>query len=180
MTFYLDTKHILAITMIELMKTTPMSKITVKSITGECGARRQTFYYHFKDKYDLVTWIYKTEADEIVDQMTDATWQEIATEILKKMQTKRQFYKNAFSEEGQNSLIEYLVKYDTELYTRILKTRSNVKELHELLLFSIECHSIACVNMTKKWIDFGMEDSPEWLAEKLITAMPENLKTNLP
>ena len=33
----------------------------MKDIADGCGLTRQAFYYHFKDKYDLMNWIYYTE-----------------------------------------------------------------------------------------------------------------------
>ena len=36
-------------------------KITVADITDYCGVNRQTFYYHFNDKYELLGWIYTQE-----------------------------------------------------------------------------------------------------------------------
>ena len=41
----------------ELMKRKSLEKITVSDIVQNCGLNRQTFYYHFQDKYDLVNWI---------------------------------------------------------------------------------------------------------------------------
>ena len=35
----------------------PLNKITINDITEDCGVNRMTFYYHFKDIYDLVDWI---------------------------------------------------------------------------------------------------------------------------
>ena len=32
----------------------PLNKITINDITEDCGVNRMTFYYHFKDIYDLV------------------------------------------------------------------------------------------------------------------------------
>ena len=31
--------------------------VTVGDIVKECGVNRQTFYYHFSDKYELLDWI---------------------------------------------------------------------------------------------------------------------------
>ena len=31
-----------------------LDKITISDITNDCGINRQTFYYHFKDIYDLL------------------------------------------------------------------------------------------------------------------------------
>ena len=32
----------------------PLDKITINDLTTDCGISRMTFYYHFKDIYDLV------------------------------------------------------------------------------------------------------------------------------
>ena len=40
----------------------PFHKITINDITEECGVSRMTFYYHFKDIYDLVEWSFIEDA----------------------------------------------------------------------------------------------------------------------
>ena len=52
------TEKALALALKQLMKTAPLSKISIQNIMDNCGLNRQTFYYHFKDKFDLVNWIY--------------------------------------------------------------------------------------------------------------------------
>ena len=41
----------------ELMKRKPLSKIRITEICRVAEIERSTFYYHFKDKYDLIAWI---------------------------------------------------------------------------------------------------------------------------
>ena len=36
-------------------------KIRIADICKRCGMNRKSFYYHFKDKYDLLNWIFDTE-----------------------------------------------------------------------------------------------------------------------
>ena len=55
------TKKALASALKELMKTVPFSKISVGDICNMCEMNRKSFYYHFKDKYDLINWIYTSE-----------------------------------------------------------------------------------------------------------------------
>ena len=43
------------------MKKTSFRKITIQNVTDHCGLNRQTFYYHFKDMYDLLNWIDQNE-----------------------------------------------------------------------------------------------------------------------
>lgn len=56
------TKKILSNSLKKLMTEKPLSAITVKEITDNCGLHRQTFYYHFDDIYSLVRWMYQNEA----------------------------------------------------------------------------------------------------------------------
>lgn len=42
----------------KLMEKKPFSKISVGDICEDCGMNRKSFYYHFRDKYDLVNWIF--------------------------------------------------------------------------------------------------------------------------
>ena len=55
------TKHALAQALKALTETLPFDKISVGNICAQCGLNRKSFNYHFKDKYDLVNWIYYTE-----------------------------------------------------------------------------------------------------------------------
>ena len=55
-----QTKHLLAESLQELMVTTPLEKISVNDIVDHAGVGRNTFYYHFEDKYDLVNWYFQS------------------------------------------------------------------------------------------------------------------------
>ena len=62
----LKTKKALANSLKNAMKKKPFSKITVKEITDDCNLNRNTFYYHFEDIYDLLRWMFDSEAVQIV------------------------------------------------------------------------------------------------------------------
>ena len=55
------TKRALAAALKELMDEMSFDKITIVHICNKCEMNRKSFYYHFKDKYELVNWIYYTE-----------------------------------------------------------------------------------------------------------------------
>ena len=52
------TKLWIADKMKKWMKIKPIDKIRVTEICKAAEIERPTFYYHFKDKYDLVAWIF--------------------------------------------------------------------------------------------------------------------------
>lgn len=50
----IDTKEVLFKSLCELCNTKPMEKITIDDIVKNCGYKRGTFYYYYKDKEDLI------------------------------------------------------------------------------------------------------------------------------
>lgn len=65
------TKQILAESLKKLMLHHSFEKITIKDITDAAGFIRPTFYNHFKDKYDLVEWIFTEEIIRPGEQLFD-------------------------------------------------------------------------------------------------------------
>lgn len=60
-----QTKRLLAQSLMDLMMTTPLEKISVNDIVDHAGVGRNTFYYHFEDKYDLVNWYFPKRRDPV-------------------------------------------------------------------------------------------------------------------
>ena len=61
------TKRAMEAALKKLLLEKPLTKITVSDITEECGMNRMTFYYHFKDIYDLVEWCCEEDARAALD-----------------------------------------------------------------------------------------------------------------
>ncbi|HDR8383991.1 TPA: TetR family transcriptional regulator, partial [Bacillus cereus] len=55
MTSSIISKKIIANSLKYLMETESFHKISVSDIMLHCQMRRQTFYYHFKDKFELLS-----------------------------------------------------------------------------------------------------------------------------
>ena len=70
------TKKALADSLKNLMERTDFSKINVADICNGCGMNRKSFYYHFKDKYDLVNWIFDVEFFAVMSiDRTNDSWE---------------------------------------------------------------------------------------------------------
>ena len=63
------TKRALEASLKKLLLQKPLNKITINDITEDCGVNRMTFYYHFKDIYDLVDWIMVEDAAKALEGM---------------------------------------------------------------------------------------------------------------
>ena len=62
------TKQAMATAFKELLQEQSFEKISVSDICDRCHMNRKSFYYHFKDKFDLANWIFDTEFMEVTRQ----------------------------------------------------------------------------------------------------------------
>ena len=67
-----ETKLLMSEALKRLIKDRPFSKITVQDIVSECNINRNTFYYHFENNYDLLSFTYEQEVQNIVDFFHEA------------------------------------------------------------------------------------------------------------
>ena len=68
---------------------------------------RKSFYYHFRDKYDLVNWIFYVDFIERMDWSSCRNEWDMLEALCSHFYRERLFYQNALQVEGQNSFREY-------------------------------------------------------------------------
>ena len=54
----------LAGAMLDLLHQTPITDLSVRQITNHCGLSSRTFYNHFRDKYDLMDFLYYISSEQ--------------------------------------------------------------------------------------------------------------------
>lgn len=101
------TKNALANELKKLMNKKPFAKISVGDICEACGMNRKSFYYHFRDKYDLVNWIFDTEFIEAASSNDYETWWQFLESIFLYFYKEQDFYRHALQITGQNSFQDY-------------------------------------------------------------------------
>ena len=55
------TKYALEDSLKKFLLKKPLDKITISDLTSDCGISRMAFYYHFKDIYDLDSYIHASQ-----------------------------------------------------------------------------------------------------------------------
>lgn len=105
------TKNALAASMKKLMKQKPFEKISVSDICLDCGINRKSFYYHFRDKYDLVNWIFDVGFISQVNLDEYQNGWDWLEDICAYFYRERDFYRAALKIEGQNSFRDYLIDW---------------------------------------------------------------------
>ena len=105
------TKRALASSLKELMNERPFEKINVGDICEGCNMNRKSFYYHFRDKYDLVNWIFDMEFITIVNVDVNENIEELIHLLCNYFYENRTFYRKALQIEGQNCFKEHFREY---------------------------------------------------------------------
>jgi len=78
----------------KLMKQKSLNKITVQEISAACGISRYTFYYHFKDIYELLLWTFQENTLSLIQVSENClTWEEGFQLVLKNIEENRQVFK---------------------------------------------------------------------------------------
>ena len=120
-----QTKQLLAQSLQELMGTTPLEKISVNDIVDHAGVGRNTFYYHFEDKYDLVNWYFQSGITRfLVERSAYSSWDSLLTALETYFLENKVFYCNALAYNGQNSLQQYMFEYLRSIFEQ------NARELN--------------------------------------------------
>lgn len=143
------TKRALASALKELMEDSPFSKISVSDICQACDMNRKSFYYHFKDKYDLVNWIYYTECVAVLKEKDYCTEWELLKDLCAYFYKNRTFYRKTLSVDGQNSFSEYF----RDILAAILgETMEGILGQDPHLDFYVEFYTDAFLCALKRWL----------------------------
>lgn len=146
------TKRALAKTMKKLMAQYPFAKISVGEICGACGMSRKSFYYHFRDKYDLVNWIFDTEFIEVIQKGGYENGFGILGGMCRYFYEEQGFYRAALAVEGQNSFRDHFTEVITPVMYSIAQELFSNREDEEF--FSV-FFSDAVLASIIRWLTKG-------------------------
>ena len=105
------TKRALEASLKKLLLQKPLNKITINDITEDCGVNRMTFYYHFKDIYDLVDWIMVEDAAKALEgRQSFENWTDAFLDILHQVQDNKVLVMNVYRSVSREQVEQYLYK----------------------------------------------------------------------
>ena len=146
----------------------PLNKITINDITEDCGVNRMTFYYHFKDIYDLVDWILMEDAAKTMEgRQSFDTWTEAFLDILHQIRDNKALVLNVYRSVGREQVEQYLYK----LLDPMLKEFAD-RECRDITVqdddkqFVVDFYKYALVGVGLEWIRRDMKTDPALMVER--------------
>mgnify|MGYP004622686439 FL=1 len=175
------TKRALEASLKNLLLKKPLDKITINDITEDCGINRMTFYYHFKDIYDLIEWCCVEDAKKALEgKKTYDTWQQGFLQIFEAVLDNKPFILNVYHSVSREQVEIYLYKLTYDLLIGVVEEKSagmNVRE--EDKKFIADFYKYAFVGLMLDWVKHDMKGDPHRIIEDLSVVMHGNVAAAL-
>jgi len=171
------TKPALEASLKKLLLRKPLDKITISDITEDCGISRMSFYYHFKDIYDLVEWVCVEDGRRALQgKKTYDTWQEGMGQIFEAVLENKPFILNVYRSVGRDKIEQFLYKLTRELIVSVVEEKCVGARLAEGdKIFIAEFYKYGFVGVMLDWIEQGMKADYRLILDRMSIALHGNI-----
>lgn len=175
------TKRALEASLKNLLLKKPLDKITISDIAEDCGINRMTFYYHFRDIYDLVEWSCMEDARKALEgKKTHDTWQQGFLQIFEAVRENRPFIMNVYRSVSREHIEAYLYKLTYDLLIGVVEEQAqglNVPE--EDKQYIAHFYKYGFVGIMLDWINGDMRADPREIVERLAVIVRGSIRAAL-
>ena len=175
------TKRALEQSLKNLLLQKPLSKITISDIADDCGINRMTFYYHFKDIYDLIEWSCEEDARKALEgKKTYDTWQQGLLQIFEAVQENKVFILNVYRSISREQVENYLYKLTYQLLIGVVHEQAegmSVREEDQDFIATV--YKYAFVGLMLDWIKNDMKADPAVIVDRLAAVIHGNVAAAL-
>ena len=149
------TKQALEASLKKLLMHKSIDKITINDLTADCGISRMSFYYHFKDIYDLVEWVCVEDGRRALqDKKTYDTWQEGIGQIFDAVMENKPFILNVYRSISREKIENYLYKLTFDLIAAVVEEKCvGIGLAREDKSFIAEFYKYGFVGIMLDWIE---------------------------
>lgn len=176
-----QTKQAMVAALKTLMAQKPLEKVTIQEIADLCGMKRQNFYYHFEDIYDLLRWMFEEEAVSLLQKREGALlWQEGLLQLFQYLQDNRAVCLCALRSPGRDSLRRF---FREEIHAVIHRTIAGfegeiggpTEQTNNLELLS-HFYVVALAGLVESWLLGEMDQTPEELVAFCDTVLTDQIR----
>ncbi len=175
-------KRSLADALKKLMSQKSLDKITIHELTESCGMRRQSFYYHFEDIYDLLRWMFEDEAVVLLQQHEgEQLWQEGLLQLFQYLQDNKAVCLCALKSVGRIHVKRF---FEGEVYAIIHNTVEQVAASISVsantadvnIEMATDFYVFALTGILESWLLGEISNTPEELISFLDTILQDHIR----
>ena len=175
------TKNLIREVFIKMLNERPLDKITVTDIAEKCDINRNTFYYHYKDIYEILSEIFQRELQKVIDEYNDTlSWEEsflLAAEFA--LENKKAIY-HVYNSIRREELENYIYNVSGNIMIRYVEKESEDIPAYDgdknLIATFYQC---ALTEMVLRWIEGGMKEDTEIIIKRIGQLFNGNIALSL-
>ena len=141
----------------QLLEEMEFDKISIVDIMELAQIRRQTFYNHFLDKYQLLDWIFENDLKErVADNLDFISGRQLLKELFFYFEEECDFYVKLFDIKGQNDFFSYFINYCRIVIEKIMAEYSQESQFfHQeaFAAFHIDYPAHALAEIVKTYVN---------------------------
>ena len=175
------TKQALANALKQLLQKKQITKITINDKAEACGISRMTFYYHFKDIYDLADWtLQETLHTAIADNRTHDNWQQGFLNLLDVLKAHQPLILNVYRAIDREQVERYMRREVEALLLPVVEEQAaglqiSEKGKHMVAIF----YTYAFMGIVLEWIQRNMQASPQEVADTTAAMIHSGFRNSL-
>ena len=163
------TKRNIADAFRNLLRSNEFDEITITDITNECDLNRLTFYYHFKDKYDLLYWIFDIDVIQpVIGTIDPVNWSDRLLCVLKEIRDKKEYYDKIITYKRMD-FWNYMFEVSKTIIMDTLEAveTSDIDCLKDNFEFTSYFVAFGVSGSIYDWAANGMKETPEEMVAKI-------------
>ena len=175
------TKNLIRQVFIKMLNERPLDKVTVTDIAERCEINRNTFYYHYTDIYEILSEIFQTELDKVIDEYNDTlSWEESFLLAAKfALENKKAIY-HIYNSIQREELENYIYNVSGNIMVRYVEKESEglaASSGDKRLIASF--YQCALTEMVLRWIAGGMKEDPDTIIRRIGQLFNGNIALSL-
>lgn len=163
------TKQLIHDAFIKMLNERSLKNVTVKDIAVACDINRNAFYYYYSDIYELLSEIFETELQKVIDEYNDTlSWEEsfiLASHFA--LENKTAIY-HVYDSMHKDEVVRYVHNVSGNVMSRYVdqcdkegKAQDSDKQL------IVAFYQCALSGMVIQWIETGMKEEPEDVVDRI-------------
>ena len=160
-----------------LLERKPLAQIRVRELTELCGLRRQSFYYHFQDVYELFDWSLQRERELVLRRREDClTWEQALRDLLGRVAENRAYYHAILDNRGRTGLravfaLSEMLRCALSYY----RNRCGVTPDPAVELVQLQCGETVLLSLLENWLLGEVEPEPEAMLSMLAKVVDQSI-----
>lgn len=159
--------------LVKLVRVTPVSKVAIGDLTRDCGVSRSTFYYHYRDIYDLVGQVVVARFGVVIGKdRGQGSWPEGLRRVMEELRRDEVFIRNVYAGVDHNKARVYLMEQGENLMYGVAHQEAEAIGADDEAARGVaHVYAFIFVGALVEWVSEGMQRDIDEVIDDLRTTL---------